>query len=633
MKSILNKFMWMLMLTMVTLACKEDDPQLGLPPTAQDASFTFEPTEESDNILILRNTSGAFLKKWDLGNGQTVEGDEVEAMYPFAGTYEITLTIYTSGGSISQKQTVEIEQTDLSLLDEVYTTLTGGYDAPEGKTWVIAYTVSGHMGVGPAAGSGPDWWAAGPNDKSDVGLYDDKFTFKLDGFKFIQTTNGDVYLNNNQASKFPGAFDNKGDKTAPYTAPDNLNWSITKAGNGRDVININNNGFIGYYTGVSKYEIISITDSEMMIKFLDSSNPELAWYHKLIVDGYTPPPPPPPATSTLPIDFEGNVPPFVGFGGTAYEVVANPDASGANVSAKVGKYVKGTEGNWAGIVTDLSAKIDLSVNTVFKMKVHSPVTGIAMLKLEAIDNSATPVEVQATITQVNQWEELTFDFSAAASNTFNKIAVFLDFANNNGGTFYIDDIRQASVPAVLTLNDLTGGSAKSWIIKPAAGAFGVGPAKGSDAWWPNGANISGDRPCLFNDEFIFKTSNVYEYDANTDIWGEGYMGLGDGCTNESNLPANAQAWGSGTHSFTFTPATESTPAKITVTGTGAFIALPKAYNGGEYGAAPPTADASVTYEVLSYTKTASSETLVLTIDVSPGEAGGGYWNFTLIPNQ
>lgn len=626
MKSILNKFMWTLLLTMLALACKEDDPQLGPPPTEDQAEFTFEPSEESDNIIRLTNTSSAFLKKWDFGNGETAEGDEVEVTYPFAGTYEITLTVYNSGGSVSTKQTIVIENSDPGLLKPVYGILAG--NSAEGKTWIVASSVSGHMGVGPAAGSNPDWWAAGPNDKSDTGLYDDKFTFKLNGFQFVQTTNGDVYINNNQASNFPGAYDNKGDKTAPYTAPTNLTWSITTADNGNDVINVTNNGFIGYYTGTSKYEIISITESEMMIKFLDSSNPELAWYHKLVVEGFTPPPP---ATTNLPVDFEGTKPPFFGFGGTTYDVVANPDATGANVSAKVAKYVKGTEGNWAGIASELGGKLDFSVNTLIKMKVHSPVTGIAMFKIETKDNSAAPIEVQANITQVNQWQELTFDFGAAATNTFDKIAVFMDFANNNGGTFYIDDIRQSSAPVVLTLNDLTGGSAKSWILKPAAGSFGVGPGKGSDAWWPNGANISGDRPCLFNDEFIFKSGDVYEYDAKADIWGEGYMGLTEGCTNESNLPVNAQAWGSGTHSFTFTPATESTPAKITVTGTGAFIALPKAFNGGEYSAAPPTANASVTYEVLNYVKNGSSETLTLTIDISAGQTGGGYWNFVLIP--
>jgi hypothetical protein len=65
-----------------------------------------------------------------------------------------------------------------------------------------------------------------------------------------------------------------------------------------------------------------------------------------------------------------------------------------------------------------------------------------------------------------------------------------------------------------------------------------------------------------------------------------------------------------------------------VTGTGAFIALPKAFNGGEYAAAPPVGDRTVTYEVLSYVKVGSTETLAITVDIS-GD-GSSFWNFTLV---
>jgi hypothetical protein len=624
-KIIYKSLIWILVIPVFMIACKEEDPTLGAVPTATDVEFTFAPTAVSDNIIKLTNTSPGFLKKWDFGNGQSAEGSEVTVTYPFAGDYEVTLTVYTSGGSLSSKQTINIAETDLSLLSPIYSLLTGGPGSTNGKTWVIASTVGGHMGVGPPDAASPIWWSANPGDKSDTGLYDDKYTFKLGGFKFVQQTNGDVYVNNAQGANFPGAYPNKGDQTAPYTAPDNLTWSITTNAAGHDVINIVNPGFIGYYTGVSSYEILSASESEISIKFMDASNAGLAWFHKLVPDGYVPPV----VATTIPVDFEGAKPPFNGFGGTAYDVVANPSATGINTSAKVGKYVKGFDGSWAGIETPLSAKLDFSTNTVIKYKVYSPVAGKALFKLETQDGSAAPVEVFANVTKVNEWEELTFNFSGTASNVYNKIAMFLDFDNNNGGTFYIDDIRQAFVPAVLTEADLTGGSSKTWILKPAAGSFGVGPAKGSDAWWPNGADVSGDRPCLFNDEFIFKTGGVYEYDANGDIFGEAYMGTAtNGCQPESNLPANAAAWGSKTHAFTFTPASGGNPATIKVTGTGAFIALPKAYNGGEYAAAPPTTDGSVTYEVLNYVKNGSTETLTITVDVTNNASG--FWTFVLI---
>ncbi len=618
----------------VFYSCQEELPTLGNPPAAADASFTFVATDTSANVLILTNTAKPYVKAWDFGNGDPIQnGDKVVAKYPYKGTYKVKLTIYGKGGSVSSTQNIVIEKDEPKLLNITqYNLLTGGISNPNGKTWIIDATRAGHFGVGPnpsdpAQGDVPNYYSAGANEKPGTGLYNDEFTFALSGFKYTQQTNGDVYLNNKYAADFPGAFDNLGDKTAPFTAPTNLTWTLSgPTDNPYQNITISSGGFIGYYCGTSSYKIVSLSENEMIIRAVDAKDPALAWYQRLIPKGYTPPPPPPPSTATLPIDFEGAKPPFVGFGGSTYDVVANPSASGINTSAKVGKYVKGTEGNWAGIQVPLSSKIDFSTNKSFSYKVYSPVVGRALFKVETIDNSTPPVEVFADVTQVNQWQTLTFDFTGATSNVFNRISMFLDFDNNNGGTFYIDDIKQGSIPTTLTLAALTGGSSKTWILKPAAGSFGVGPSKGSDAYYPQGADLSSARPCLFNDEYIFKTGDVYQYDSKGDVFGEAYLGITpDGCQPESALGANAKAWGSGTHTFSFTPANGANPATITVTGTGAFIVLPKAKNGSEYSSGPPATNGSITYEVLGYTKNGTVETLTLTLQTNPGV----YWTYVL----
>jgi PKD repeat protein len=201
----------------------------------------------------------------------------------------------------------------------------------------------------------------------------------------------------------------------------------------------------------------------------------------------------------------------------------------------------------------------------------------------------------------------------------------------NGGS-EITKERKVTITAKLTSTVLNGGSAKAWKLKPAGGSFIVGPSIGSGEWYPgvdgngNPKDLSAERPCLFNDEFIFKTGGGFEYDANGDIWAEGYMGYSDGdkdkCQDETTMPLNAAAWKSGNHTYAFA---SGSPAKITVTGTGAFIVLPKAKNGGEYSAAPPTADASVVYDVVSYNIADGVETLVITINFGPG-----FWTYTLI---
>lgn len=627
MKKILYSLFLIASIQLVITACKEDDPQLGPAPTEEDAAFTFEPSTQTPNILNFTSNTDAFLKKWDFGNGTKAEGNEVTGIYPFKGTYTVTLTVYTSGGSISNSLDVVIENDDPTLLDiPVYNMLTGGAAKTEGKTWILDATRAGHFGVGPnpsnpALGDVPNYYAAGANEKAGAGLYDDEFTFKLAGFSYIQQTNGDVFINNKFAADFPGSYANVGDYTAPFDGADGLSWSITEE-SGAQYLTISTGGFIGYYSGVTRYKIVSLTENEMILRALDSKDPGLAWYQRLIPKDFTPPPPP---TSTLPLDFQGAKPPFNGFGGSTYDVVDNPDASGINTSTKVAQYVKGFDGNWAGIETTLTNKIDFSVNKRFQYKVYSPVAGKALFKIEATDGSVSPIEVFGNVTQVNQWQLLSFDFPSAETDKYDRIALFLDFDNNNGGTFYLDDIVQTATPVVLLESDLTGGSTKTWKLKPAAGSFKVGPSKGSEEWYPQGADLTTQRPCLFNDEFKFSTGGVYTYDSKGDVWGESYLGITpDGCAAESSLGVNATAWGSGTHTFSFTPATEADPATITVTGTGAFIVLPKAFNGGEYSSGPPTTDGSVTYEVLNYEKNGSVETLTLTINIGPG-----YWTFVL----
>jgi hypothetical protein len=63
-----------------------------------------------------------------------------------------------------------------------------------------------------------------------------------------------------------------------------------------------------------------------------------------------------------------------------------PSATGVNTSAKVAQYVKGGDGNWAGIETTLATVLDFSTNTTMKMKVYSPVTGRALFKVEEVGN-------------------------------------------------------------------------------------------------------------------------------------------------------------------------------------------------------------------------------------------------------
>jgi hypothetical protein len=150
----------------------------------------------------------------------------------------------------------------------------------------------------------------------------------------------------------------------------------------------------------------------------------------------------------LPVDFENpnlNYGIF-GFEGADSALEANPDPTGINTSATVLRTIK-TNGAqfFAGTIVQLDQPIDFSTTSSIAIKTYSPKMGIPIrLKLENADASAF-VELDATNTVVNEWEEVVWDFTGMdLSPEFVKVIVFFEFVVDlpgDGSTYYYDDIR------------------------------------------------------------------------------------------------------------------------------------------------------------------------------------------------
>jgi PKD repeat protein len=448
MKRFGSRFLALGALVLFTAACGEDDePTLGAPPSQGDAAFTYVASAQSDNIIEFTAANASVSASWDFGNGATAEGTNVTGTFPFAGTYTVTLTVQNSGGSASSTQDVIIAQDDGSLISNpVYDLLTGGTAGPGFKTWAVDSVTSGHFGVGPdpagAAGNFPEWYAAGPLEKTGSGMYDDLYTFKLGGFGFDMITNGNVFVNG--ASAGVGLFNDTTAAVGDFRArfPDQIGetWTLTE---GVDTsITISGDAFIGYWAGTRTYQIISIDTNELFLRFVDgvANNPALAWYLRLVPEGFISNPEPPAPSFNLPFDFETVQPVFTTFGNSSAAIIANPDASGINTSSNVAETVHGDE-VWAGFFINLDSKLDFSTQTSITLKVWAPVVGDFRIKLEEQANTTNFVEVDATITTANTWEEITFDFSGTVAD-FDRLVLFPGWNVANAGTFYIDDIVQ-----------------------------------------------------------------------------------------------------------------------------------------------------------------------------------------------
>ena len=272
-----------ILLTVVISACKKDNPQLGSPPNEADAIFTYAPSDTNDNVIVFTATNPDIINMWDFGNGLTGEGAVVSSIYPNAGNYTVNLSVFNSGGSKTSSQEIIIDQTDPGLLDNpIFTMLTGGINGPGFKSWYIDSTTAGHFGVGPdpvsTLGYTPEWWSAPEMAKPGCGMYDDRFIFYLNEYRFDMITNGDVYVHNTIADQYPGSFENLADFTAPYNNQLNESWSVIEGSD--TTITVSGNSFIGFGTGVNTYKIIELTENSMYLAFGHHTG-ELMWYLRL----------------------------------------------------------------------------------------------------------------------------------------------------------------------------------------------------------------------------------------------------------------------------------------------------------------------------------------------------------------
>jgi hypothetical protein len=154
--------------------------------------------------------------------------------------------------------------------------------------------------------------------------------------------------------------------------------------------------------------------------------------------------------------------------GAGYSKVANPFPGGINSSATVGKFAAGTSASgaqpYAGFETAHASGVNgigtftLSAsNCIVKIMVYKTVISDVAIKF-AIANGGAQPEIKVPNTKINEWEELTFDFSGkiGLNETINidQMIFFLDFnARTSETTSYFDNVTfsakaAATVPTV-----------------------------------------------------------------------------------------------------------------------------------------------------------------------------------------
>ncbi len=123
------------------------------------------------------------------------------------------------------------------------------------------------------------------------------------------------------------------------------------------------------------------------------------------------------------------------------EIVANPDASGINTSATVAQFTARQTGQpWALCYTDNIEEFEFDeTNTTVTIMVYKPVLSNVAVKFEG---SSPAIELLVASTVINQWEEITYDFSGSIGNTYSRLVVIPDFApRDQDNTAYFDNMQ------------------------------------------------------------------------------------------------------------------------------------------------------------------------------------------------
>ena len=172
----------------------------------------------------------------------------------------------------------------------------------------------------------------------------------------------------------------------------------------------------------------------------------------------------------------------------ALQIVANPSATGINTSSTVAKLTTLTTGQpWAGVESAHGAGIGTftlsASNAIVKIMVYKSVISDVGIKFANSANGSSG-EIKVANTLVNQWEELTFNFSAKIGETNDQIIIFPDFnlaGRTTDNICYFDNITfsAASAPSDPTVAAPTPTRAAGDVISMFSNAY---TNVGVDTW-------------------------------------------------------------------------------------------------------------------------------------------------------
>lgn len=494
---------WILLLLISVAACSPqelDKYTLDAIPviTDEQIEFAYNVSPNSDNMITFTSTTklpvnGVYTLRWDLGNGATGNRASVVGLYPFAGSYTVTLSVYSADGAVARKSVViNFDENDFSLVDTpVYRNLTGGADNAAGKTWVLdqynnfvkevatatGFNITGHMGLGPLLNDdgtpyyGQEWWGAAANDKIDWEMYSSKFTFIQDGVQLKIRKDGEIGYGRAASAEDVGNFTVREvigeDALFTYNGGD-YTFSIDET-NKFPLLTLTGNAYMGYYAGSQEYEIIYQTDKVMALSVANTVEGQRWVFVYCLEELNKEADLPPKEPKAVPLSENFEKAEYLNFVeedmGDVSRVVDNPAPLPINTSNKVYRYWK-SNGFYSNLsFTASDYKFDLTAQNKMSLKVYIPsyndyetenagedwiaerrLRPQLAIKLQDSEHGS-PWENQTEIIkadlETDKWIELEFDFSSVADRKdYDRIVIQFGGEGHGGsGFFFFDDFK------------------------------------------------------------------------------------------------------------------------------------------------------------------------------------------------
>lgn len=310
-----------LLALLVLTNCQEDDGEFGNITAPSNLVLNYQIVgQDGDNpngdgtgfVEFTASADNALNYRFTFSDGSADESSNLGTVthrFSQQGLINYTVVVIASGtGGALTSTSVSLDVFSSFQDQEAKDFLSGGLESS--KTWYPKIDQNGHLGVGPTLEQdGNDdsalnghWFpqydstnAFGKCDDADTQCFCDMdLTFSLDAnnnLTYSHNNNGNTFFNwahgdvvgqtFNQFADTCFAFDTTGISDVSIL-PSSTDWTQiqdpdfpTPRGT---VMSFSNNAFMGYYTGVSTYEILQIEEDFLYVRFYDAVNPVLAWY-------------------------------------------------------------------------------------------------------------------------------------------------------------------------------------------------------------------------------------------------------------------------------------------------------------------------------------------------------------------